>query len=207
MQELDEVNKLIRQLGKHKLDQPIQKGWRASLKIRQDILKTTDGARYLNILPYVQNYWYSRTTDFTIQTTAFQAGRRIEDHGPKSISEKKFKNRLMSDLPEFYEKFFISYPSFKDAFTVGSKMIVPLRYRIKREHVFETIIEKNYISELPIIDPALESQHKKLYDKLEHANAWNILYGKYKNRWNDGFTREDLILRELEKEIRKELAL
>lgn len=202
--ELDEVIEQRRKLGYHKLDKPIQKGWRASLKVRQDILRSSEGVRYLNILPYVQNYWFSKTTDFTIPATDFKGGRRIEDHGPKSISEKDFKNKVMAHLPDFYEKYFHSYPSFKDAFTVGTKMIVPLRYRVRRVHVFETIIEKNWIDKLPIIDPKLESRYQILMNKLNRDNGWYILYGKWKGRHYD-LNREELILKELEKEVRKEL--
>ena len=41
-------------------------------------------------------------------------------------------------------------------------------------------------------------------NKLNRDNGWYILYGKWKGRHYD-LNREELILKELEKEVRKEL--
>lgn len=204
--ELDKIWKKQRKLGFHLLAKPIQRGWVAKLAVREDILRCSDGYRYLNILPYVQNYWTSRTTNFNVkpnEDVCHPQGRNIADHGPRSISEKQML-AIVERFGEHYKKYFHSYQDWGRSINVGTQVIVPTRYRIARPHVFKTIIEKNYINRLPIISPTLDSQEKRLRNRINALGGNEFVYGRYYYRED---RRNDLIIRQLEKEVRKELNL
>lgn len=210
IRELNEVIGLQKKLGRFKLKTPIQKGWRAVLRVRPGLLKQLDGARHARFLPYVQNIWYSRTTDFTIESKFQGRVRKIEDHAPISLTEKKFRRMMDKEkFPDFYEtKYFVSFKNFGESHSVGSSIIAPIHYRVKRPDIYETVIEKNFISEIPIIDPELESRFKILDNKITRENGWQLIYGRYSGYYRG--TEADKyknILRAMEDEVREELKM
>lgn len=199
--ELENIREQKRALGYFKLKEPIQKGWKEQFKVREDILKSSDGKRYQEILKYIQNFRISRTTEFKDNPKY--------KFGLKSISVD-LKDEI--DFPDFYwDKYFFRAFDYSKYYKTGVEIKYKQYYFIRRPYVFESEILPNYIFQIPIIDPKLESREKELNNKIEKLNLWPTIYKN--NGWRMRYSWDDygnhdpqhLLISELEKEIRESL--
>lgn len=199
-QELEEIRAAQFKLGRFKLKTPIQKGWVRKFKVREDILRSSDGARYKRILSHVQNAQVSKTTDFS----------KYNELKLKPIQVYNIKNGRVC-FPEFYwDKYFILAADPQTGYFTGVEYKVKKSYFIKNPWVFEIVIEPNFIETLPIIDPALESREKELVNKIEKNKLWPIIdkmiFGRagYRDEWSLNVIKNKEILKEIEREVRNE---
>lgn len=197
--ELDEIREKQRKLGIFKLNPPVQKGWVRQWRLRADILRSTDGKRYLTILPYIQNSQVSRTTDFI--------GR--QELKLKTIS---LRQKELIDWPEFWWDKYFDLVNEEYGYRTGVEYKFKKCYSIKRQYVFELEIVPNFINYLPIIDPKLESREQELINKIKKNNLWividKMLFGSMgwrRDDWNLSLDKNKQILKELEQEVRAEL--
>lgn len=196
--ELDEIRAAQRKLGVFKLKNPIQCGWTKQFKIRSDILRGSDGRRYLEILPFVQNHQVSRTTNFD--------GRTVLELNTISLNKKK-----LIKWPEFYWTKYFVLTDEKRGYYTGVEYKHNKCFAIKHSWVFEYEIVPNFITFLPIIDPALESREKEIHNKIQKNNLWPVidkhLFGNagHRDEWDLNVVKNREILKELEKEIREEV--
>jgi len=187
-----------RGLGYHKLKTPIQKGWKRQFRVREKILKTSEGVRFKTILRYVQNSDYSRTTVFPPDKVLKL--KAITDHVMKK-----------TEWPDWYiKKYFRAFSDPSRAYKTGVELKYPTSYEVKREDVFEIEIVPNFILEIPIIDPAIESRIKEIDNKMWSHNLWPVIdrivrgsHGSGDKDWN---RMKDPLLEEFEKEIREGLS-
>ena len=197
--ELDEIREKQRKLGVFKLNPPIQRGWARQWLLRADILRSSDGNRYLKILPFVQNSQVSRTTDFS--------GRN--ELKLKTIS---LKQKDLLDWPEFWWDKYFDYINEEYGYRTGVEYKYNKCYSIKKPYLFEIEIVPNFIEYLPIIDPQLESREKEIYNKIEKKNLWTVIdkflfgsMGYKRDEWSLSLVKNKSLLKELEQEVRAEL--
>jgi len=178
-----------------------QKGWIAQFRLRDDVLRSKDAEAFKIILPYVQNYQLSRTTYFS----------RLGELHLKSIPEYKRKNIT---FPEYYwNKYFMRTLDYDVYHYWGTASIEQFCYKIIRRYIFEIEVRKHYITQVPIIDPAIESRLKEINNFVK-THSLKGQWGKKLNYYNDcgcDYCTGEAKNHELEaiyhKELREELNL
>lgn len=197
--ELEDIRRKQKFLGIFKLPKPIQKGWCRQFRLREDILRSTDGKRYLIILPVVQNYQVSRTTDFS-------------DRQELKLKTISLKQQKTLNWPEFWWNKYFNITREEYGYRTGIEYKYNNCFTIKRPYLFEIEVVPNFIEYLPIIDPRLESREKEIYNKIQKNNLWPVIdkmffgsMGYRRDEWSLSLERDKQLLKELEQEVRAEL--
>lgn len=171
-----DIQKQQRALGYHPIP-PRQNGWRMELRLRDDIMRSSDARNYLLILPHVQSFAYSKTTVFRDYSTKYSIGSIVVKDTSTTQDRILTPKDLLcrgaetSDSPKWGEKY--KFPAFfwrkyfwfsppYDRWTSYGVIKESGLYRLQRPWVFEPAILPHYIDKIPIIDPALESREKEI---------------------------------------------
>ncbi len=200
--ELQQVWRQQRALGKHKLKNPIQKGWTVEARVREDILNRSDADVFMKMvkqLPFnkhivrdLKNLRQDKFDVFYLDRDEFAAF-----HGFTEYTKKR-----MQFPDHFWTKYFESY-KVATSYTYANVEIQKWRLNQQYNRCFEFHIVPNMINEIPIIDPDLESQEKIIKNQMEKNDLWRYIYGNNDDGYHyEGYQKKQ---KELEQEFHKEI--
>ena len=195
---LNDIRKKQRSLGRYKLPQPIQKGWAQQLRLRDDVLRCSEAERYKAILQQVQNVRVRRTVEELHDP-------KLTPLGPAGIAEHRGHD-LWPDW--FLEKYFKLREVRSYRYYMGINVVYPKVWSVRRPHLFEAEIVPHFVTHLPIIDPALQSESARIRKKIEQRNYWpilNRLHGRSNHREHNGYYRGEPADKELLEEFHNEI--
>lgn len=180
--ELDKIWKEKQNLGFKPLTPPIQRGWKRTFVLREDIKRSVNAEFFQQLLDKVNNVQYSHRRDFKqkkkrkgrkVQVERIQELHSINDFTYARLTEKEkkyFRKEIGYDAVKKHEK------------TVRYIFIHPWKFRLK--------VFPHMITEIKIVDPLLEQRIAQIDDYLERNRLRPRLcwltegYYQYKDRWH-----------------------
>lgn len=162
-----------------KLDKPIPWGWKRKFTLREDVKGRSDIKIIREILDRVNSTVYCRNRKF-LQYNYKTDKYEPMSHGTKSIPENKWS------FPESYKRFFdFRVKERKGHFCV----LIDKGYHFKFDWMLVTKTEPHFATHVIIPDGELESELKKINNKMDRDMLWAKLakiHGHsfhYKDRW------------------------
>ncbi len=179
-----ELYKKKHSLGYEPLIPPVQKGWKRSFVLRDDVARSAVGAFYGNILQKINTTEYSDRKDFKRKKKHF--GRRIYEvrsQGLREFREYEWRNPKLK-LTDAEKTHFTEVVRWnrnqKDTYSV---------YIFNEPWRFVLRTQANIITEKRIIDGDLEQEIKQLANHIEQNNLQGRIHkltnGRGYNRWRD----------------------
>lgn len=157
-----------------KLEKPIPYGWIFTIVLREDFARSKNGAFYQELINIGYNNY--RFTNDVRQIKAYRQG----------LTALKLKNYVINLFPaqgELSVKQFESLNArYKKYFTYysGSRFCREHYYLNLPRHYFKLQAKTNYVKEIYDLDKELESELKKLNNKLIKEAFFNKYYGHHK---------------------------
>jgi hypothetical protein len=175
----------IASLGSEPLIPPIQRGWKRTFVLREDVARTTEAAFFAGILKKINTKAWSYRKDFKIKRR--KRGRKIY-----VVSEQK----LLSPFPEQFSRLDfneLEKKFFYKSWTLEGKQLVK-RLVFKDPWRFVLRTTPNMIDHIKRVDAELESELQQLRDFLECNNyrrrLSKITGDRYRWRFHD-FEKHD----------------
>ncbi len=179
-----ELHKKKHSLGFEPLIPPIQKGWKRTFVLRDDVARSAVGAFYERILQEINTTEYSDRKDFKRKKKHF--GRRIYQVRPQTLREfrehewKSPKLKLTEIERVHFSEVVRWNKNLKDTYSV---------YVFNEPWRFVLRIRPNIITEKRIVDGDLEQEIKRLSNYIEQNNLQGKIHkltnGRGYNRWRD----------------------
>ena len=148
-------------LGWEPLVPPVQKGWKRSFVLREDVAKSRQADFFEQILKKINSYDWSYRKDFKINRR--KAGRKIY--------VVKAQRLLRPYSWEFNRLFDIAQQQmFHEVQEIDKKGTVSIRYEFNEPWRFVLRVQPNIIDKVRKRDAALEARIRRIYDFLERNN-------------------------------------
>lgn len=169
-------------LGYIEVNPPIQKGWKRSFILREDVAKSKDAAFFSKILERINVKKFSHRKDFKKKRRS--RGRKVYVETVQRLDYLYAWQLHRKPLTE-KEKLY-----FREEWEVSRPGHQVKRWTFTEPWHFVLKVEANMITKRRIIHPLLTSQKKELENYLEKNNLrprqWKVIYGYYQHRdyWN-----------------------
>jgi len=170
-------------LGWEPLVPPIQKGWKRSFILREDVAATTDAEFFKRILEKINTYHWSPQKNFRVKKRRF--GRKyyvVKPQQLKEFYEGDFERQKFGDRErQCFDKVYIYH----------KKHLPPMiKYVFRESWRFVLQVRPNIIDKVRIRDHELESRIRRIRDYIER-NGYNgrldkIVYGRSLSRCDRG---------------------
>lgn len=156
------------QLGWEPLVPPIQKGWKRSFVLREDVARSKQAAFFENILKKINTYSWSHRKDFKVRKR--KGGKKNYIVKPQSLLspyEGQFKEMKFTDA----EKQF-----FYEVWQMDKQKRLTKRYVFREPWRFLLRVQPNMVTRIRKTDPMLERRLHEIKSYLERNNYEKRLY-------------------------------
>lgn len=176
------------------LAKPIQKGYKRSLTLRDDIARRDDAHIFWAILNKVNNTIYSKDQEFKIYTKKHNKVFATDKvHIPRTITRADFEKW---NPPPNITKHFVYV---KTVHTKKFGSYTTEHYEVAKPWIFKQgEIEPNFLTHARTFNPEAEKQLGEIKRKLESINFWNSakkLLNWSNNHKEDRGTQEDKLFK------------
>ncbi len=163
---MNELYKAERALPYIKLDKPIQRGFKKSFVMRDDITRRKDARDLSRILGIVNETVYCKNPEFKSKK---YHNNQMEDipHAIRHIPANKWDTL---ELPDHFKKWFtyesrIKYGAYGTSYEIKG-------YFFKFPWMFEPKVSPNFITHIQEIDPNIKSELSEINRFFDNHNGW-----------------------------------
>ncbi len=143
------------------LEEPIQRGWKRHFVLAEAAKSRPDRVALETILKEINEvryHWRASFRDGKSRRERTRRGHRFHEH------EQQLRGIFLEDWPApKWPEAWRGY--FRLVRTIAASGAVSVRYRFIRDDLFRLKTERHFITELPLLDPALEEREAEI-------NAW-----------------------------------
>lgn len=187
-QRANELIQIRRNAPRVAIPKPIQKGWKKTFVLRDDITRTPNASIISGMLGVINNSIYSK--DGTFKVKKFYS-RQMEDQTLrlKSIPAHKINNYGWPDwaIKKYFTLSWVQYSTLNGAFVGSNK-----QYVFNFPYMFDEVVLPNMVTHLPAFDPELEKELNGIYRFMNKTNGWerlNKLHGNSKYYFDKNNTK------------------
>ena len=184
--EYNKLNSLQREAPLVELDEPYQRGWVRSFRLREDAQRREDRDTLLEILERVNVKQYCRKGTFMQKNR--KTGKVVPiGHNPKRYSRKQWSEL---DWKEEYRKYFdmrlVSEQNIKGEWVLNQRFVFIYPF------YFESYIEKYFITHRRVATPEVDSRLEYVSRFLDNPTEWGRIHRLkgWKHNWHWGYEKD-----------------